>query len=87
MLIIVNIGKISQRVLSWEEAVLEFNLSRIAIYGKEITLSCGTTLTFINIKVVNTIATDVEYSLFQKDMISKNQVNGTQTTQALSQSG
>lgn len=85
--IIVNLGKVSQRTLSWEEAVLEFNLSRIAIYGKEITLSCGTTLTFINIKVVNTIATDVEYSLFQKDMISKNQVNGTQTTQALSQSG
>ena len=85
--IIVNLGKVSQRTLSWEEAVLEFNLSRIAIYGKEITLSCGTTLTFINIKVVNTIATDVDYSLFQKDMISKNQVNGTQTTQALSQSG
>lgn len=40
-------GKISQRVLSWEEAVTEFNLSRIAIYGQKTTLSCGTTLTFV----------------------------------------
>ena len=71
MSIIVNLGKISQRVLSWEEAVTEFNLSRIAIYGQKTTLSCGTTLTLINTKAVNTIATDVEYSLFQKDMISK----------------
>ena len=47
MLIIVNLGKISQRVLSWEEAVTEFNLSDIAIYGQKITLSCGTTLTFV----------------------------------------
>ena len=64
--IIVNLGKVSQRTLSWEEAVLEFNLSRIAMYGQKVTLSCGTTLTFINTKEVNTIATDVEYSLFQK---------------------
>lgn len=47
MSIIVNLGKISQRVLSWEEAVTEFNLSRIAIYGQKTTLSCGTTLTFV----------------------------------------
>ena len=45
--IIVNLGKVSQRTLSWEEAVSEFNLSRTAMYGQETTLSCGTTLTFI----------------------------------------
>ena len=47
MSIIINLGKVSQRVLSWEEAVSEFNLSRTAMYGQETTLSCGTTLTFI----------------------------------------
>lgn len=47
MLVIVNIGNVSQRRLSWEEAVAEFNLSRTAMYGRETTLSCGTTLTFI----------------------------------------
>ncbi len=47
MNIIVNLGKESQQILSWEEAVAEFNLSRTAMYGQKITLSCGTTLTFI----------------------------------------
>lgn len=46
--IIVNLGKVSQRTLSWEEAVLEFNLSRTAMYGRQTTLSCGTTLTFVS---------------------------------------
>ena len=45
MSIIVNLGKVSQRVLSWEEGVTEFNLSRTAMYGTQTTLSCGTTLT------------------------------------------
>ena len=47
MLVIVNIGNVTQRGLSWEEAVIEFNLSRTAMYGRETTLSCGNTLTFI----------------------------------------
>lgn len=47
MLVIINIDNVSQRGLSWEEAVEEFNLSRTAMYGRETTLSCGTTLTFI----------------------------------------
>lgn len=47
MEIIVNAGKASQRILSWEEAVSEFNLSRTAMYGQKTTLSCGSTLTFI----------------------------------------
>ena len=47
MSIIVNLGKESQRILSWEEAVAKFNLSRTAMYGQKTTLSCGTTLTFV----------------------------------------
>lgn len=47
MLVIINKGNVNQRRLSWEEAVEEFNLSRTAMYGKETTLSCGTTLTFV----------------------------------------
>ena len=47
MLVIINIGNVNQRRLSWEEAVAEFNLSRTAMYGRETTLSCGTTLTFV----------------------------------------
>lgn len=47
MSVIVNLGKPSQRVLSWEEAVEEFNLSRTAMYGQKTTLSCGATLTFV----------------------------------------
>ena len=47
MLVIINIGNVNQRILSWEEAVEEFNLSRTAMYGRETTLSCGTTLTFM----------------------------------------
>lgn len=47
MLVIVNKGTVSQRGLTWEEAVEEFNLSRTAMYGRETTLSCGTTLTFV----------------------------------------
>ena len=47
MSVIVNIGNASQRILSWEEAVVEFNLSRTAMYGRKTTLSCGTTLIFI----------------------------------------
>ena len=47
MLVIINIGSVSQRGLSWEEAVEEFNLSRTAMYGRKTTLSCGTTLTFV----------------------------------------
>lgn len=48
MVIIVNLGKVSQRTLSWEGAILEFDLSRTAMYGQENTLSCGTTLTFVS---------------------------------------
>lgn len=47
MLVIINKGNANQRRLSWEEAVEEFNLSRTAMYGRETTLSCGTTLTFV----------------------------------------
>ena len=47
MLVIINIGTVSQRGLTWEEAVEEFNLSRTAMYGRKTTLSCGTTLTFV----------------------------------------
>lgn len=47
MSIIVNLGKVGQRIVSWEEAIAEFNLSRTAMYGQKTTLSCGTTLTFI----------------------------------------
>ena len=47
MTIIVNLGKVTQRVVDWEEAVTEFNLSRTAMYGQKTTLACGTTLTFI----------------------------------------
>ena len=47
MLVIINIGNANQRRLSWEEATEEFNLSRTAMYGRETTLSCGTTLTFM----------------------------------------
>lgn len=47
MIIVINLGKANQRVLSWEEAVTEFSLSRTAMYGQKTTLSCGTILTFI----------------------------------------
>lgn len=47
MLVIINIGTVSQRGLTWEEAVEEFNLARTAMYGRKTTLSCGTTLTFV----------------------------------------
>lgn len=47
MSVIVNLGKENQKILTWEEAVTEFNLSRTAMYGQKTTLKCGTTLTFI----------------------------------------
>lgn len=47
MSVIVNLDSSTQRVLSWEEAVEEFNLSRNAMYGQKTTLKCGTTLTFV----------------------------------------
>ena len=47
MLVIINMGTVNQRALTWEEAVEEFNLSRTAMYGTKTTLSCGTTLTFV----------------------------------------
>ena len=47
MLVIINIGTDSQRGLTWEEAVEEFNLSRTAMYGRKTTLNCETTLTFV----------------------------------------
>lgn len=37
MLAILNIGTVSQRGLTWEEAVAEFNLSRTAMYGRDTT--------------------------------------------------
>ena len=57
MLVIINIGTDSQRGLTWEEAVEEFNLSRTAMYGRKTTLSCGTTLTFVRetIKIANNL--------------------------------
>ena len=39
MSVIISIGTVSQRELTWEEAVEEFNLSRTAMYGRETRLS------------------------------------------------
>ena len=47
MLVIINIGNVNQRILTWEEVTEEFSLSRPAMYGRKTTLSCGTTLTFV----------------------------------------
>lgn len=70
MLVIINIGTDSQRGLTWEEAVEEFNLSRTAMYGRKTTLSCGTTLTFVRetTKVANRDLFNRYYKTLQFNM-------------------
>lgn len=47
MKVIINYTTVNQKVISWDEAVAQFNLSKEAMYPSEFTLKCGTKIKFM----------------------------------------